>query len=354
MTETDCAYSHCFAEWLGNQSGGLNWPLFLVGNFEPMRVIVCGAAGFLGSHLCDVLLDAGHEVTGVDSLLTGSQRQNLDHLANHPGFTFVRQDISQAWSFEGPLDAILNLASPASPKDFESLQLDILRVHSQGMWHVLEIARQKQARFLLASSSEIYGVPENHPQMESYAGNVNPVGDRSCYNESKRFAEALVMAYHRQYGLSTRIARIFNTYGPRMRLDDGRAIPNFITGALRGEKLTLYGDGTQTRSPCYVTDTVRGLQLLLESNEIMPVNIGNPDEWTMLDLAGFINGQLGNKAGLRFGPALHLDDPPRRKPDIARAKEILGWRPEVGLADGISRTAAWMQSEMKETQNGTG
>ena len=318
-----------------------------------MRVIVCGAAGFLGSHLCDRLLETGHEVIGVDSLLTGSQRQNLAHLANNTGFTFLKHDISQAWSFEGPLDAILNLASPASPKDFENLQLDILRVHSQGMWHALEIAREKKARFLLASSSEIYGIPDQHPQVESYQGSVDPVGDRSCYNESKRFAEALVMAFHRKYGLSTRIARIFNTYGPRMRVDDGRAIPNFISGALRGEELTLYGDGTQTRSPCYVSDTVRGLQLLLESNEVKPVNIGNPDEWSMLDLAKFINMRLGNKAGLRYGPLLHHDDPPRRRPDIARAQAILGWQPEVELADGIEKTAAWMRTELKESHCAT-
>ncbi len=313
-----------------------------------MRMIVLGAAGFLGSHLCDRLLEAGHEVVGVDSLLTGSLQQNLAHLAHHPRFAFHRHDISQPWSFAGPLDAILNLASPASPKDFGNLQLDILRVHSQGMWNMLELARQKQARFLLASSSEIYGIPDQHPQLESYPGNVDPVGDRSCYNEAKRFAETLVMAYHREYGLSTRIARIFNTYGPRMRLNDGRAIPNFISGALRREPLVLYGDGTQTRSPCYVSDTVRGLHLLLESNEIMPVNIGNPNEWSMLNLARFINSELGNRAGLRHGPPLHRDDPPRRKPDIARAREILGWRPEVELAEGIAWTAAWMRAQMKE------
>ncbi len=316
-----------------------------------MRVLVCGAAGFLGSHLCDRLLEAGHQVNGVDSLLTGSQQQNLAHLKGHPGFSFHIQDVSQPWSFAGPLDAILNLASPASPKDFENLQIDILRVHSQGMWQLLEMAREKNARFLLASSSEIYGKPDQHPQVESYHGNVDSVGDRSCYNESKRFAEALVMAFHRQYGLSTCIARIFNTYGPRMRLDDGRAIPNFISLALRKEPLTLYGDGTQTRSLCYVSDTVRGLQLLLESDETMPVNIGNPDEWSMLDLAGFINRQLENQAGLQYGPPLHRDDPPRRKPDIGRAREILDWQPEVELKDGIELTAAWMVAQMRETTN---
>ena len=318
-----------------------------------MRMIVFGAAGFLGSHLCDRLLEAGHEVIGVDSLLTGSLQQNLSHLTNHPGFTFHRHDISQPWSVAGPLDAVLNLASPASPRDFESLQLDILRVHSQGMWNMLELAREKEARFLLASSSEIYGIPDQHPQVETYHGNVDPVGDRSCYNEAKRFAETLVMAYHREYGLSTCTARIFNTYGPRMRLNDGRAIPNFIIGALRGEPLTLYGDGTQTRSPCYVSDTIRGLQLLLESDETMPVNIGNPNEWSMLKLAGFINRALGNRAGLRHGPPLHQDDPPRRKPDITRAQEILGWQPEVDLAEGIAWTATWMRAQMKEAASAT-
>ncbi len=313
-----------------------------------MRVIVFGAAGFLGSHLCDSLLAAGYEVTGVDSLLTGSRQQNLSHLADHRGFRFHRHDISRPWSFAGPLDAVLNLASPASPRDFRRLQLDILRVHSQGLWNMLELAREKNARFLLTSSSEIYGIPDQHPQVESYHGNVDPVGDRSCYNEAKRFAEALVMAYHRQYGLSTRIARIFNTYGPRMRFDDGRAIPNFISGALRKEPLVLFGDGTQTRSPCYVSDTVRGLQLLLESDETRPVNIGSPDEWSMLQLAEFINRALDNRAGLRYQPPLHQDDPPRRKPDIARAQAILGWQPAVGLAEGITRTATWMRAQMQE------
>ncbi len=314
-----------------------------------MRVIVCGAAGFVGSHLCDRLLATGYEVTGVDSLITGSLQQNLAHLRRHARFVFHRHDISQPWSFAGPLDAILNLASPASPRDFANLQLDILRVHSQGMWNMLELAREKGARFLLASSSEIYGMPDHHPQAESYHGNVDPVGDRSCYNEGKRFAEALVMAYHRQYGLSIRIARLFNTYGPRMRLNDGRAIPNFIGGALRGEPLVLYGDGTQTRSLCYVSDTIRGLQLLLESDETRPVNIGNPHEWSMLNLAEFINDQLGNAAGLCYGSPLHQDDPRRRKPDIARAQATLGWQPEVELAQGIAWTANWMRSQMQKT-----
>lgn len=312
-----------------------------------MRVMVCGAAGFLGSHLCDRLLNANYEVIGVDSLITGSRSQNLSHLCGNPRFQFLNQDVSQSWECDGPLDAILNLASPASPKDFQSLQLDILRVHSQGMWLLLEMARRKEARFLLASSSEIYGDPEQHPQPETYFGNVDPVGERSCYNESKRFAEALVTAYSREYGLAARIARIFNTYGPRMRIDDGRAIPNFIAGALRGEPLTLYGDGAQTRSPCFVSDTARGLQLLLESDEERPVNIGSSDEWTMLELAEFINAQLENQAGVSHAPALHQDDPRRRRPDITRAARVLQWKPRTSLADGVARTAAWMRKRME-------
>ncbi len=311
-----------------------------------MRVIVCGAAGFVGSHLCDHLLDAGYEVLGVDSQLTGSRQQNLNHLRDCPRFTFQHQDVSEPWECAGTVDALLHLASPASPKDFGTLGLDILRVHSVGMWNLLELARAKGARFLYASSSEIYGDPEVHPQTETYHGNVNPVGERSCYDEGKRFGEALVTAYHREYGLSTRIARIFNTYGPRMRLDDGRAIPSFVARALRQEPLLIYGDGYQTRSPCYVSDTVRALHRLLESDEVRPVNIGNPNEWTMLDLARFINRALGNEAGLVFAPPLHADDPHRRCPDIQRARTCLGWEPKVAMPEGIGRMAAWMRTVM--------
>lgn len=312
-----------------------------------MLILVCGAAGFIGSHLCDSLLAAGHAVVGVDSLITGSQEQNLSHLRACARFAFREQDVSAAWDHAGPLDAVMHLASPASPKDFAELSLDILRVHSQGMHNALELARRKKARFLLASSSEVYGDPEVHPQPETYHGNVDPVGDRSCYNESKRFAEALVMAYRRQFGLETRIARIFNTYGPRMRLDDGRAIPAFIVSALKGEPLCIRGTGAQTRSPCYVTDTVRGLQLLLASDETRPVNIGRPDEWTMLELAQFINARVGNEAGVTYAEPLHNDDPHRRQPDITRARECLGWEPAVALEEGIARTAAWMRAHMR-------
>lgn len=311
-----------------------------------MRAVVCGAAGFIGNHLCETLLDAGHEVIGVDSLITGSRQQNLAHLLPHPRFTFQTRDISQPWECDGPVDAILQLASPASPKDFAPLQLDILRVHSHGMWHMLEMARQKQACFLYASSSEVYGDPEVHPQPETYYGNVNPVGARSCYDEGKRFGEALALAYHREYGVPVRIARIFNTYGPRMRLDDGRVIPAFVSRALQGKPLRVYGDGSHTRSFCYVSDTVRGLWRLLESDEVMPVNIGNPDEWTMLDLAHFINRQLDNQAGFTFDPPLYRDEPQRRRPDIARARKCLQWQPTVSLAEGIAHTAAWMRGRM--------
>ncbi len=318
-----------------------------------MRVIVCGAAGFIGSHLSEHLLKAGYEVLGVDSQLTGSRHQNLAHLMDCQGFAFRHQDISESWECAGPVDAILHLASPASPKDFGSLRLDILRAHSLGMWNLLELARTKGARFLYASSSEIYGDPEVHPQTEDYHGNVDSVGERSCYDEGKRFGEALVMAYYREYGMSTRIARIFNTYGPRMRLDDGRAIPNFVVNALRGKPLLIYGDGKQTRSPCYVSDTVRGLHLLLESDEVRPVNIGNPDEWSMLDLAHFINRALGNEAGLVFAPPLHADDPHRRCPDIQRARISLDWEPQVTVADGIGHMADWMRTTMGMARNAT-
>ena len=318
-----------------------------------MRVMVCGAAGFIGSHMSEHLLEAGHDVLGVDSQVTGSRRQNLAHLQDCPRFSFRHQDISQPWECAGAVDAIMHLASPASPRDFESLQLDILRVHSLGMWNLLELARTKGARFLYASSSEIYGDPEVHPQTESYYGNVNPVGERSCYDEGKRFGEALVMAYHREYGLSTRIARIFNTYGPRMRLDDGRAIPNFVVKALKKEPLLIYGNGQQTRSPCYVSDTVRGLRLLLDSDETRPVNIGNPDEWSILNLAQYINQMLGNEAGLVFAPPLHADDPHRRCPDIRRAWTSLDWEPEVVLAEGIFRMADWMRTILRATPHAT-
>ena len=313
-----------------------------------MRAVVSGAAGFVGSHLCDLLLSRGCEVVGLDSQITGSKTQNLTQALANPHFTFVEQDICQPWDCPGPVDAVLHLASPASPRDFDALQLDILRVHSVGMWNMLELARTKDARFLFTSSSEVYGDVQEHPQRESYNGNVNPVGERSCYDEGKRFGEALVTAYHRRYGLSTRIARLFNTYGPRMRLDDGRAIPNFVVGALRQEPLTLYGDGTQTRSPCYVTDTVRGLYRLLESDEMRPVNIGHPDEWSMLDLAHFINRELDSDAGVRFAPRLHRDDPNRRRPDITRARTVLGWSPQVQLRDGIRTMARWMQECMEK------
>ncbi len=318
-----------------------------------MRVIVCGAAGFIGSHMSEHLLAAGHEVLGVDSQITGSRHQNLSHLLDCSGFTFRQQDVSETWDCVGAVDAIVHLASPASPKDFEALHLDILRVHSLGMWNLLELARAKRARFLFASSSEIYGDPAMHPQPESYYGNVNPVGERACYDEGKRFGEALVTAYHREYGLPTRIARIFNTYGPRMRLDDGRAIPNFVVKALRQEPLVIYGDGQQTRSPCYVSDTVRGLHLLLDSDETEPVNIGNPDEWSMVDLARFVNQALGNENGLVFAPLLHADDPRRRCPDIQRARTCLGWEPQVTLAAGIGLMADWMRTILGATHNAT-
>ena len=305
--------------------------------------MVLGGGGFLGSHLCDHLLARGDEVVCVDDFSTG-RRANVDHLVDHPGFTLVEADISRAIPVEGRVDGVLNLASPASPPDYLALPLETLAVGSEGTRRGLELARQHGARFLLASTSEVYGDPDVHPQTESYWGNVNSVGPRSVYDEAKRFAEALTMAHHRQLGTDVAIVRIFNTYGPRLRPDDGRVVSNFLVQALQGEPLTVYGDGSQTRSLCYVDDEVRGLLALFDSELTGPVNIGNPDEYTVLELAQTVIELLASPS-----PVVHLplpeDDPTRRRPDITLARTALGWEPTTGLQEGLARTVVAVAAE---------
>jgi dTDP-glucose 4,6-dehydratase len=304
-----------------------------------MRVLVTGAAGFLGSHLTDRLLGEGHTVVGVDNLSTGD-RQNVAHLAGEPRFRFVEHDICQPFGLDfepGPLDYVFNLASPASPPEYLRLGIETLRVGSIGTENALEIAARNGAGFLHASTSECYGDPLQHPQTEEYWGNVNPVGPRSVYDESKRFAEALVMAYHRSRGVNTHLVRIFNTYGPRLHPSDGRVISNFLMQALRGEPLTIYGDGNQTRSFCYVDDLIEGILRLSRSSEHMPVNIGNPTEFTILECAQAVLEVTGSKSELRFEP-LPQDDPARRRPDITRARTLLGWEPRVSLHEGLKKS----------------
>ena len=308
-----------------------------------MRILVTGAAGFLGSHLCDRLLAEGHEVIGMDNFLTGDP-QNLAHLAGHERFSFIRHDVTEFIFVPGKVDAVLHFASPASPNrkspyGYPNLPIQTLKVGAMGTHHALGVAKAHGARFLMASTSEVYGDPEVHPQPESYWGRVNPIGERSVYDEAKRYAEAMTMAYHRFHGVDTHIVRIFNTYGPRMRLDDGRVIPNFIKQALRGEPLTVYGDGSQTRSFCYVDDLIEGIYRLLLSDEHEPVNIGNPAEFTILELAETVNRILGNTAGVVFlEEARDRDDPQRRCPDISRARRLLGWEPKISLEEGLART----------------
>ncbi len=310
-----------------------------------MRVLITGGAGFLGSHLTDRFLAEGHEVIVLDNLITGS----LTNIAHHFGndrFQFIKHDVTNYIHVPGPLDVVMHFASPASPVDFERIPIQILKVNSLGTHNALGLALNKGARFFLASTSEVYGDPLVHPQPETYWGNVNPIGIRGVYDESKRFAESLTMAYHRVHGLETRIVRIFNTYGPRMRVDDGRVIPNFISQALRGEPLTIYGDGTQTRSFTFVRDEVEGFFRLLFSDETYPVNIGNTRETTMLELADMVNRLTGNRAGITFLPLPHKDDPKKRRPDITKARTILGWEPHVSLEEGLLETIAWFQKQM--------
>lgn len=301
-----------------------------------MKIIVSGAAGFIGSHLVERLLAEAHSVIGLDNLITGSTR-NLAQVEGNPRFRFIRHDVTQPFESDAEVDAVLHLASLASPKDYLAHPLETLEVGSAGTRNMLELARRHEARFLLASTSECYGDPLVHPQAESYWGNVNPVGVRSCYDESKRYAEALTMAYHRVHGVRTNIVRIFNTYGPRMQLHDGRVVPAFIDQALRRAPLTVFGDGSQTRSFCYVSDLVEGLCRLMLSDERFPVNLGNPAEMTILQFAQAVQKVAGSNLPIRH-EALPEDDPKRRRPDISKAKRILGWEPRVPLEEGLRKT----------------
>ena len=310
------------------------------------RVLVTGGAGFLGSHLCDRLIAEGCTVLVFDNLLTGKVA-NIQHLLGHPRFSFEHYDVTNYLHVEGELDAILHFASPASPADFERLPIQILKVGSLGTHKTLGLAKAKGARFLLASTSECYGDPLVSPQPESYFGNVNPVGIRGVYDEAKRFAEAMTMAYHRAHGVDTRIVRIFNTYGERMRLHDGRALPALLTQALRGEPMTVFGDGTQTRSFCYVSDLIEGIVRLLRSGEHLPVNLGNPREMTLLEFAETIRRVTKTKSGIVFRP-LPIDDPKVRQPDTNRARTILGWEAKVRLEEGLARTIPYFARRLEE------
>jgi len=307
-----------------------------------MRILVTGGAGFLGSHLCEALLAQGHHVLCVDNLLTGSLR-NLEPLRANPRLTFLQHDVTRPISVDGPLDRLLHFASPASPADYLEHPIHTLKVGSLGTHNALGLAKAKQARFLLASTSEVYGDPQVHPQTENYWGHVNPVGPRGVYDEAKRFAEAMTMAYHRAHGLQTRIVRIFNTYGPRMRPNDGRAVCTFLSQALRGEDLTVFGDGSQTRSFCYVDDLVAGILLLLESTEVFPVNIGNPEEISVLQLAQEVLRVTATRLKIVHRP-LPTDDPKQRRPDISKAKQLLGWEPKVPRSEGLRRTLAYFRA----------
>jgi dTDP-glucose 4,6-dehydratase len=300
------------------------------------RVLITGAAGFLGSHLCDRFIAEGYEVIGMDNLLTGSL-SNIEHLFPLKEFSFYHHDVSKFIHVPGPLDYILHFASPASPIDYLKMPIQTLKVGSLGTHNCLGLAKAKKARILVASTSEVYGDPLVHPQREEYWGNVNPVGPRGVYDEAKRFQEAITMAYHNFHGLETRMVRIFNTYGPRMRLDDGRALPAFIGQAIRGEELTVFGDGSQTRSFCYVSDLVEGIYRLLLSSEHRPVNIGNPHEISLLEFANEVIALSGSRSGICFKP-LPQDDPKQRQPDISRAREVLGWAPKVERKEGLALT----------------
>lgn len=311
-----------------------------------MRIVVAGAAGFIGSHMCDRLLAEGHSVVAVDNFLTGSPR-NIAHLANHPRFQSMEHDITRALVVDGPVDCVVNMASPASPKDYLDHPIETLDVGSIGSRNMLELALARKARYLLTSTSECYGDPLVHPQVETYWGNVNPVGPRSCYDESKRFAEALTMAYHRKHGLGTNIARIFNTYGPRMKLDDGRVVPAFLDQALRGEPLTVFGDGSQTRSFCYVSDLVDGLYRLMFSDERYPVNLGNPREMTIREFAEHIVALTCSPSAIVSRP-LPEDDPQQRQPDITKARTLLGWEPVVSLDEGLQQTVDYFRGRIGE------
>jgi len=314
-----------------------------------VRILITGGAGFIGSHLCDDMLRQGHEVIAMDNLSTGST-DNIAHLAGHERFRFVKHNVTEYIYVEGPIDAVLHLASLPSPVDYLNYPIQTLKVGALGTHKALGLAKAKGARFLLASTSEVYGDPLVHPQPEDYWGNVNPVGPRGVYDESKRFAEALTMAYHRYHGVETRIVRIFNTYGPRMRLDDGRVVPNFIRQALAGEPLTVYDEGTRTRSFCYVSDLVEGMVRLLMSDEVYPVNLGNPREMTIVQFAHKVLEVTGSKSEVVFVQPTDertKDDPMVRQPDIGKAREVLGWEPAVSLEEGLARTVEWFRGRLK-------
>jgi dTDP-glucose 4,6-dehydratase len=311
-----------------------------------MRILITGGAGFLGSHLCERFLAEGYEVIAMDNLITGNT-DNIAHLVRNERFTFIKYDVTNYIFIDGPVDAILHFASPASPIDYLELPIQTLKVGAMGTHKVLGLARQKNARFLLASTSEVYGDPQVHPQPESYYGHVNPIGPRGVYDEAKRFAEAMTMAYHHTHKIETRIVRIFNTYGPRMRLRDGRVVPNFIAQAIKGEPLTIYGDGLQTRSFQYVDDLVEGVYRLLHSDEVEPVNIGNPGEFTIKEFAEVVNRLTDNPAGVIYKNLRTPDDPQTRQPDISKAQRVLNWKPEVTLEDGLKQTIPWFREELK-------
>jgi dTDP-glucose 4,6-dehydratase len=308
-----------------------------------MRIVVTGGAGFLGSHLCRCFLDRGDEVVAVDNLSTG-RLENIKDLDGRAGFEFVRADVCKEIPVRGVVDGVLHFASPASPVEYLQLPLETMAVGSIGTQRALDLAREHNARFLLASTSEVYGDPLVHPQPESYRGNVDPVGPRSVYDEAKRFAETMTITYHREFGVNVSILRIFNTYGPGLRPADGRVVSNFVMQAVEGKPLTVYGDGTQTRSFCYVDDEVRGIVALFDSDLVEPTNIGNPDEFTMLELADLVREVTGSNSDLVFEP-LPVDDPARRRPDITRARTLLGWEPTIGLRDGLERMTAWYLEE---------
>ena len=313
-----------------------------------MRTVITGGAGFIGSHLCERFLARGHEVICVDNLITGGLG-NVEQLRGDDRFSFIRHDISHPLELDGPVDNLLHFASPASPVDYLRHPIPTLKVGALGTHNTLGLAKLKQAAFLLASTSEVYGDPERHPQREDYWGHVNPIGVRGCYDEAKRFAEAITMAYHRYHGVNTHIVRIFNTYGPRMRLDDGRVLPNFMGQALRDEPLTVYGDGSQTRSFCYVDDLVEGIERLLYTDFHEPVNLGNPDEVTILEFAREILALAGSSSAIDYRP-LPQDDPRVRRPDITRARDLLGWEPRVGRHQGMKWTLDYFQKKMRTEQ----
>ena len=310
-----------------------------------MRYVISGAAGFIGSHLCEFLLAGGHSVVGLDNFITGSAK-NIEHLRSNPRFEHHDVDVTRTFEVGGNINAVMHLASLASPKDYLAHPLETLESGSSGTRNMLDLALRHNATFLVTSTSECYGDPLEHPQVETYWGNVNPVGMRSCYDESKRYAEAITMAYHRVHGIKTNIARIFNTYGPRMQLKDGRVVPAFLDQALQGEPMTIFGDGSQTRSFCYVSDLVRGLYLLSQSDERYPVNLGNPLEMTILEFAEHIQRLMGSDARLEFQP-LPEDDPKRRRPDIAKAKRVLGWEPVVPLDQGLRETIDYFRKAVR-------